>query len=250
MLDGSRRAWRLAPVPGPQVHLAPPGRLAQLGERRLDKAEVAGSSPASPIVAFAGETRGHDSARSACRNSVATLTRSRAPRIASAAGILGCPRAPHHTRVVLGERRHAVPGLLGDVGQRLPSHSSRETKLPRQPVRPQVAGDAGGDRRGPVRRAGASSASRGAATRRRRQSGRSGLPDGRPHSSRHSRGPAQAARAGRCRAAASLACDHVQRAVVHVVPARAAILNRPQAAVGQQRHDRRVASPPPRQLVR
>ena len=33
-----------------QVHLAPPGRLAQPGERRLDKAEVAGSSPASPMV--------------------------------------------------------------------------------------------------------------------------------------------------------------------------------------------------------
>src|SRR5436309_813829 len=29
---------------------APPGRLAQLGERRLDKAEVAGSSPASPMT--------------------------------------------------------------------------------------------------------------------------------------------------------------------------------------------------------
>jgi hypothetical protein len=27
-----------------------PGRLAQLGERRLDKAEVTGSSPVSPIV--------------------------------------------------------------------------------------------------------------------------------------------------------------------------------------------------------
>src|ERR1700754_4583939 len=34
----------------------PPGRLAQLGERRLDKAEVTGSSPVSPIErsAFAG----------------------------------------------------------------------------------------------------------------------------------------------------------------------------------------------------
>jgi hypothetical protein len=34
----------------------PPGRLAQLGERRLDKAEVTGSSPVSPIKrsAFAG----------------------------------------------------------------------------------------------------------------------------------------------------------------------------------------------------
>ena len=33
-----------------------PGRLAQLGERRLDKAEVTGSSPVSPIKrpAFAG----------------------------------------------------------------------------------------------------------------------------------------------------------------------------------------------------
>src|SRR4029077_7976819 len=30
----------------------PPGRLAQLGERRLDKAEVAGSSPASPIISI------------------------------------------------------------------------------------------------------------------------------------------------------------------------------------------------------
>src|ERR1044072_2264203 len=36
--------------------LRPPGRLAQLGERRLDKAEVTGSSPVSPIKrpAFAG----------------------------------------------------------------------------------------------------------------------------------------------------------------------------------------------------
>jgi hypothetical protein len=30
-----------------------PGRLAQLGERRLDKAEVAGSSPASSIIGVA-----------------------------------------------------------------------------------------------------------------------------------------------------------------------------------------------------
>jgi hypothetical protein len=29
--------------------LAAPGRLAQLGERRLDKAEVTGSSPVSPM---------------------------------------------------------------------------------------------------------------------------------------------------------------------------------------------------------
>jgi hypothetical protein len=38
--------------------LAPsPGRLAQLGERRLDKAEVTGSSPVSPtygILVYAG----------------------------------------------------------------------------------------------------------------------------------------------------------------------------------------------------
>ncbi len=33
-----------------------PGRLAQLGERRLDKAEVAGSSPASSIRLFAGHS--------------------------------------------------------------------------------------------------------------------------------------------------------------------------------------------------
>ena len=29
---------------------APPGRIAQLGERRLDKAEVTGSSPVTPIA--------------------------------------------------------------------------------------------------------------------------------------------------------------------------------------------------------
>src|SRR5258708_34702383 len=37
-----------------------PGRLAQLGERRLDKAEVTGSSPASPIAfrpVFRGASR-------------------------------------------------------------------------------------------------------------------------------------------------------------------------------------------------
>jgi hypothetical protein len=33
----------------------PPGRLAQLGERRLDKAEVTGSSPVSPTGGFAGQ---------------------------------------------------------------------------------------------------------------------------------------------------------------------------------------------------
>lgn len=32
-------------------------------------------------------------------------------------------------------------------------------------------------------------------------------------------------------------------------PARAAVLDGPQAAVGQQRHDRRIARPPPRQLL-
>jgi hypothetical protein len=36
--------------------LAPKGRLAQLGERRLDKAEVAGSSPASPITGECSRT--------------------------------------------------------------------------------------------------------------------------------------------------------------------------------------------------
>jgi hypothetical protein len=34
-----------------------PGRLAQLGERRLDKAEVTGSSPVSPIVGFGSGAR-------------------------------------------------------------------------------------------------------------------------------------------------------------------------------------------------
>jgi hypothetical protein len=34
-----------------------PGRLAQLGERRLDKAEVTGSSPVSPIAENPGQHR-------------------------------------------------------------------------------------------------------------------------------------------------------------------------------------------------
>ena len=40
---------RPAPLPDPSLHCRLPGRLAQLGERRLDKAEVTGSSPVSPI---------------------------------------------------------------------------------------------------------------------------------------------------------------------------------------------------------
>jgi hypothetical protein len=43
------RSPRPAPPPDPSLHCRLPGRLAQLGERRLDKAEVTGSSPVSPI---------------------------------------------------------------------------------------------------------------------------------------------------------------------------------------------------------
>src|SRR3712207_835119 len=37
-----------ASVPGPLLGFSHPGRLAQLGERLLDKQEVTGSSPVSP----------------------------------------------------------------------------------------------------------------------------------------------------------------------------------------------------------
>jgi hypothetical protein len=58
--DQAYRGWPAAPRPQARVPHVPAdtlfryraiscGRLAQLGERRLDKAEVAGSSPASPI---------------------------------------------------------------------------------------------------------------------------------------------------------------------------------------------------------
>jgi hypothetical protein len=47
-------SWSSSPVLGLKGSLIPfrpfPGRLAQLGERRLDKAEVTGSSPVSPIA--------------------------------------------------------------------------------------------------------------------------------------------------------------------------------------------------------
>jgi hypothetical protein len=44
------RPW-VGPKPAPVDRLGRvPGRLAQLGERRLDKAEVGGSSPSSPTV--------------------------------------------------------------------------------------------------------------------------------------------------------------------------------------------------------
>ena len=52
----SRHRRRVYPVTRRVMHATftnPPGRLAQLGERRLDKAEVAGSSPASPIAVVA-----------------------------------------------------------------------------------------------------------------------------------------------------------------------------------------------------
>ena len=55
LLAAARHAGRHARVRrepallSPRAKLAAPGRLAQLGERRLDKAEVAGSSPAVPI---------------------------------------------------------------------------------------------------------------------------------------------------------------------------------------------------------
>ena len=53
-LIGRRRYPREA---GPvTLHLRPPGRLAQLGERRLDKAEVAGSSPASSTPVGIGDS--------------------------------------------------------------------------------------------------------------------------------------------------------------------------------------------------
>ena len=60
----SRHRRRVYPVTRRVMHATftnPPGRLAQLGERRLDKAEVAGSSPASPTSVATGDspTSGH-----------------------------------------------------------------------------------------------------------------------------------------------------------------------------------------------
>lgn len=59
----------LVPVPGSQDDLRTPGaligldsfpgRLAQLGERRLDKAEVIGSSPISPITRISPDRSGN-----------------------------------------------------------------------------------------------------------------------------------------------------------------------------------------------
>ena len=74
-----------------------PGRLAQLGERRLDKAEVTGSSPVSPMKpksprqrAFCLSGRHHRLPLDcAWRTPGAHLTCSRALRIASAAGVRG-----------------------------------------------------------------------------------------------------------------------------------------------------------------
>ena len=68
---------------------------------------------------------------------------------------------------------------------------------------------------------------------------------GRPQSSRHRRGPGRAGRADRRRAPARLdattsACGREGR------PSAAAVLARPQARVGEQRHDRRVPLAPPR----
>ena len=56
--------------PSLRVHatFTPPGRLAQLGERRLDKAEVAGSSPASstPVATRDSAASGHDQREQLC----------------------------------------------------------------------------------------------------------------------------------------------------------------------------------------
>ena len=46
------------PPPDPSLHCRLPGRLAQLGERRLDKAEVTGSSPVSPTSRKPRKLRG------------------------------------------------------------------------------------------------------------------------------------------------------------------------------------------------
>src|SRR4029079_5914076 len=69
--------------------LAAPGRLAQLGERRLDKAEVTGSSPVSPTAVATGVCRVSVGAQiSGCHKS-RTPQFAAASSMASAAGILG-----------------------------------------------------------------------------------------------------------------------------------------------------------------
>jgi hypothetical protein len=55
LVPGSQDVLR---TPGALIGLDSfPGRLAQLGERRLDKAEVTGSSPVSPTVGFGSRAR-------------------------------------------------------------------------------------------------------------------------------------------------------------------------------------------------
>src|SRR5436305_14096185 len=62
--------------------------------------------------------------------------------MASAAGIRGCSASRRMTPVVLGERRHAVAGLLGAVGKRPPFPEQQRNERAPEAVGPQIAGDA------------------------------------------------------------------------------------------------------------
>src|SRR3954453_12006385 len=85
---------------------AVPGRLAQLGERRLDKAEVTGSSPVSPIEspATAGLFSWVGQDRSLLRSVVAERAARRGASCGSTRstrrGGASCP--PHRRAVGLG----------------------------------------------------------------------------------------------------------------------------------------------------
>jgi hypothetical protein len=128
-----------------------PGRLAQLGERRLDKAEVAGSSPASSIRYLQGMPVLPVIEDLKCASSVrptdvlvGPLERP-ADVLASLPNGLSCGDAglgfqlAHRPRVVPCQRGDRVPGLLSDVGQAVPfpqQRDGRATNGRRSPVTP------------------------------------------------------------------------------------------------------------------
>jgi len=92
------------------ARLASPGRLAQLGERRLDKAEVTGSSPVSPIPAVLAlgrtlQTRGKSSV---CTGFALARRRTRCARDAASAHRVHTPVHTSRSRA-RGARDGASP---------------------------------------------------------------------------------------------------------------------------------------------
>jgi len=97
----------------------PPGRLAQLGERRLDKAEVTGSSPVSPIPespTSTGDSAVSGVAEASVRHQLAGVDEgcrpARRPRTAGAVGASSPARLPLlHGARASRVRRASPPGV-------------------------------------------------------------------------------------------------------------------------------------------